>query len=131
MAYTIIAAAMTFGFIGTASWLVAPDPSAPIAAPAAPPIPPRIAESIARKTAWVPEQSREMPPARVTNERAMQHSDVSLVSPVEVQPRTIAPPPQRPRKPLRTQQAGIAMAATVASPRAVTPIAAGRNDNPY
>lgn len=134
LAYTIVAVAMMSGFVATATWLVAPD-SAPLAARAAPPVPPRIAESIARKMARVPEQPRDPLPAPVSTRPAMQEADVSLVSRPAQEAKArdvlVAPPPNRPRRIARSPQASTATAAVIEVSRGTMPVATARSDVPY
>jgi hypothetical protein len=135
LAYTIIAAAMAYGFVAAATWLVASDASAPIVARAAPPIPPRIAESIERRMARVPEQPRDPPPAPASLKPALQEASVSLVArpPVEVNVRNTmaAPAPIRLRQKPRSQQADTITPSAIEVSRATMPIATARSDIPY
>jgi hypothetical protein len=133
LAYTTAAVAMACGFVAVAAWLVAPDASALPVARAAPPIPPRIAESIERKMARLPEQARDSSPAPVSTRPAMQEARVSLVLPpapeVKLRDRP-APAQNRPRKAPLSQQAGTATAAVEVS-GGTAPVAAARGDIPY
>jgi hypothetical protein len=135
LAYAIVATAMACGFVAAATWLVAPDASAPLVARAAPPIPPRIAESIERRMAWVPEQPRDPPPTPVSTKPALQEASVSLVArpPVEVSVRNTmaAPAPIGLRQKPRSQQANTATASALEASRVTMPIAAARSDIPY
>jgi hypothetical protein len=134
LAYTIVAVAMAYGFFAAATWLVAPDTSAPLAARAAPPIPPRIAESIERRMARV-ELPPDPPAAPISTKPAMQEANVSLLArpPLEINVRNTmaAPAPNRPRKHPRAQQANTPTASAVEVAPVKLPILTARSDNPY
>ena len=76
--YAVAAAAIMFGMVGAASWLVAPDPTGATQARASPVLPRRIAESIERKSAPLPDLPKETSVMRPVSQPVMKVAPVAL-----------------------------------------------------
>lgn len=93
--YSAAAGALMLGMVGAANWLIAPDPMLVAPARAAPPVPRRIADSIERKMAPLPEPAREASVMRPV----MQQAPVALTqSAPQFRTREPSPPPRKKTK---------------------------------
>jgi len=134
-AYVASAAALFGVLFGGVFWLVQPDPSGARERRTAT-IPPRIAESIERKWAPLPQiapaKAAEPVHSVMAPVRAVMHeAPVSLTPAPKVRIREVAAPTAAKRKtrPVALREAAATQAPPAAA--AVRPVASGRSDSPY
>lgn len=78
--YAAAAAAMMFGMLGAASWLIASDPTLTAQVRASPVLPRRIAESIERRSAPLPAFPEEASVMRPVSQPMMKESPAALTA---------------------------------------------------
>jgi hypothetical protein len=127
--YCAAAAAMMFFLVGGPFWLIRPDPTFAKQIRQPPAIPQRIADSIERKRASVPEQPKETSVMRPVSASTMKTSPVALTQPaLQLKIREIPPRPSKKVKPKPRNKAVIV-------PPDETPVAqplpTARTDFPY
>ena len=92
LTYSAAAGALMFGMAGAVNWLIAPDPTLAAPARAAAPVPRRIADSIERKNAPLPEPDK----AASVMRPVMQEAPVALTQPApQLKIREPSSPPSR------------------------------------
>ena len=78
--YAAAAAAMMFGMLGAASWLIAPDPTLTAQVRASPVLPRRIVESIERRNTPLPSFPEEASVMRPVSQPMMKEAPVALTA---------------------------------------------------